>query len=252
MRGLVKISSLNQKAITSIASAEAQERLSRTTNPAGEAIDALNILTKALARIYDPDSVIRALVSVDYEAFGSIDADAFDTWLQSQRLVGRTSLKALSKCSPGAAPQGAPESIPYSGLIPPGVVTLSVSNGDPILTHSSRHLVVTGHGAAIANAPLTDAAIDKYCNRKRTFSVDAASGPSRSLIATIKCFKWLIYQQSWTVLYCDPKDCAPEDSEKGVTSMIAADPDLVADTSGGVEKSRPIGPYLIHVQSLKE
>jgi hypothetical protein len=256
LKNLILKLSPEEKSITAVSAAEARSRLTRIIRSPGAAMDADNLLNRALIHIYKFNTVMHALVSVDAETFTSLDVGAFRAWLESQRSSGHMSLRPLSMCGPEVnrtSPEVAgAEMPPDSDVTPPGVVTLTISKGEPALTRSLRHVVIVGHGHAVANTPLKTPATDKYCNRERTYAADGGAASGSPAAVTTRCLRAVIYQQSWTVFYCDPKDCASEATEKTVATSIAADSDVAGHGAHGGDASQPWGPYVVNVERASE
>ena len=256
LRNIVLKSSPEEKSIIAVSAAEASSRLTRIVNSPGEAMDADNLLNRALIHIYKFNTAMHALVSVDAATFTSLHVGAFRAWLESQQSSGRMSLRPLSMCGPEVnrtSPEVAgAEMLPDSDVAPPGAVTLTISKGEPALTRSLRHVVIVGHGYAVANTPLKTGATDKYCNRERAYATDGSSASGSSVTATTRCLRVVIYHQSWTVFYCDPKDCTSEATEKTVATAIAVDSDVAAHAAHGSEPSQPRGPYVVNIERPSE
>lgn len=250
---LVK-SRFDRQSITMAASAEARRKLQRISNPAGAGaiINANNILDIALAYIYESHTVMHALVSLGPEVYEALDVNDFVGWVQAQRSAVRLGLSPLAMCAPdteqrSSQVRAATGRLPYSGIIPPAPLTLSVNADTPDMMRLLRHAVIVGNGPAIANSRFSTPATDKYCNQTRAFTIGRDSGSDVAIPVHIRCLRAVVHNNDgWTVFFCDPVDCTESAAEEAMAA-IASDNDVL-DHAKDDEKKHPRGPYLIKVE----
>lgn len=88
------------------------------------------VLTRALAEIYAPGTVMHTLISVGQTDFESIDPNALVDWIGRQRLAKGFGLIEIPACPSDMGPQtsfsAGTDALPYSATIPAGPLILSI------------------------------------------------------------------------------------------------------------------------------
>ena len=212
--------------------------------------DPMNVLYTALTHIYRPDTVMHSLYAIRPQSFRSLDANAFRAWLEDQWEAGRRiGVRPPALCSLDKGPQGMrprAAKLPYSSIIPPGIVSIpanDVVGSSPRL----RHGVVVGHHG-IANGwtfPLVTVTTRKYCERDLTLPGDGE--PSFPTTVRISCLWSVSYDNdSWTLFFCE--DCPSPQAVDAAMTTIANDPDVIALALSHAVNGQPRGPYLITIE----
>jgi len=247
----------DEASVRKIASSKADGMLRAIASPGGLPTDvAHDILRNALRYIYDVDTVMHALVSVDHETFQSFDAFGFLVWLRNQQSAGTLRFISIPTLDRGCGGnrrhgdlRGAHASkLPYSAIMPPGAVKILMRRKGPALNRALRHVVVVGNDRGHANAPLLSPAADKFCNRERTFAIAEDSGTAVVATVWIRCLAETFYAaDSWVVFFCEPNDGISENAAEKIMKTIANDPDVLALAGSGTGNKQPRGPYVVNV-----
>jgi len=261
LQSLLRVFQPTRKAISDVASKEAETKRQLISNPPGPVWEMGRLLRLALAGIYDHDSVMHALVSadVDHRVFQSLDVDAFLVWLEKQKSISGDRLVRINICNPDASrrdplAERIQQKVPVSGTVPPGAVHLSTSRDKSAQARQTpplRHFVVVGNNKKLSYVPLRTAATDRLCNLPYTIPREAGSAPDQAESVMIRCYRDRFYGiDDWIAIFCDPNDCRSDRVAQVVMETIASDPDVLelARTSG--EPLR--GPYLIDVDVTYE
>jgi hypothetical protein len=220
--------------------------------PDGEILDQSNILQAALPHIYERNSLLHALASMDALTYQSLDAQSFYSWLREQRSSNRIEFLPISHCLPAA--DGSRSTTVgefgrlrrHSGIMSPGAIHISRAMGGAVRFGPLRYLVIVGNADGPRSPLSTSEVTEKYCNRAHSFSV--GDGSPSVVSVRIRCQSTSVYDlDSWTVLYCDPKDCVSDLIERVVLATIASDPDVLVHTRRSSDDATPRGPYLVTV-----
>ncbi len=231
--------------------AEGKRISQRFSNPAGYTTVADNILKTALVRIYAPETLMHALVSVEPSAFFALDVTDFQNWLRLQQSANQFTVSPIVICGPNDDPKGpsvshSSERLPYSSLAAPEFIKLSTKDTGPISLPTLHHVVIVGDKNDIANVPHSLLAIDEYCNREHVFA-------NQTQATRIRCFEEMAHNiDAWTVLFCDPDDCSSEAAAKAVMKAVAQDQRVITSAEQGTMNDQPRGPYLIDVETANE
>jgi hypothetical protein len=249
--GILQTFQPTRKSIVEAASIEADGRLRRMSSPAAAMIDADNILTNALGHIYEADTIMHALVSVNDQTFRSADPNEFLAWLGAQRSRQKTELQPLKICQAEPNVQELLTDsnggrLPYSRIRPPGHIKLSTKPGGPAVARVLRRVLIVGGGHVIPNSTFSTPATDKYCNREHEFVTDGAWPPDIGPKALIRCLKTVMQNSDmWIVFFCDPDDCRADRAAETIVEALAVDPDVIALAVGSAEQGQPRGPYQV-------
>jgi hypothetical protein len=239
-----------ETSVSESASSKAQWRSLIASSPSAIS----EVLPIVLTYIYDVDTVMHALISIDQKTFQSIEPSRFLEWLQTQRsAVGSIGLVPIrTDCEPkanGLVPGGdtPAKRVPYSAAIAAGAVQITLRMDPPRSDGPLRHMVVASNDRAVPNAPIVSPATEKYCNRERDFAIDPSSATTTTV--RIRCWTQDFYEtDAWTVFYCEPRDCVSERTAKAVTMAIAGDPDVLAFAKRDSEPRQSMGPYLVNIE----
>jgi hypothetical protein len=214
--------------------------------------DQLNVLVTALTHIYRPNTVMHSLYAIGAQSLRSLDANAFRAWLEDQWEAGRRiGVRPVKLCSLEEGPQGMrprAAKLPYSSLIPPGVVRIPANDivgSSPTL----RHGVVVGHHGLLSGwlFPLVAVTTGKYCGRDLTLPGDGEPGQGFPVTVRISCRNPVAYDNdSWTLFYCE--DCPSRQGVEAAMSAIASDPDVIALALSHAVNGQPRGPYLVTIE----
>jgi hypothetical protein len=237
-----------ETSVNEAASSEAQWKSLIASGPTALS----EVLPIILTYIYDADTIMHALISIDQKTFQSIEPNRFLEWLQKQQsTAGSIGLVPIrTDCEPEklTSDRDAPaKKVPYSATIAAGAVRVSVPMDRPRSDGPLWHMVVASYDHAVPNAPIISSAMEKYCNRERDFAIDFSSTST----TRVRIRRWTqdFYEtEAWTVFYCEPKDCASESAAKAVTMAIASDPDVLAFAQRSSETGQSKGPYLVSVE----
>lgn len=215
--------------------------------------DADRILEAALPLIYEQGSLLHALTSVGWNAFGAVDPEDFRGWIQNQRSPERTLLESISRCLPPRddlnSSSAAPRERSESGILPAGEINLSRSPDGPLAAGPLRYAVVVGSPDQPPSLLVASEVEAKYCRREHSFSVGDGSSPGTTVTVRPRCDTMSVYDlDSWTMIYCDPADCVSERIEKSVMAAIASDPEVLDFARRSSGAAVPRGPYLITVK----
>jgi hypothetical protein len=218
-----------------------------------EIADAAKIMEATLPLIYEKGSLLHTLTSVEWTPFGAVDPADFRAWIESQRSPERPLLESIPRCLPArgdlASYPGAPRERSDSGILPAGEIDLSRSSGGPLLAGPLRYVVVVGDPDQPPGTALASEVDTKYCNREHTFSIGGGFSPRVSVTIRPRCQTTSVYDlDSWTMIYCDPADCAPEGVEKAVMTAIASDPEVLDFARRSSDTASPRGPYLVTIK----
>jgi hypothetical protein len=249
LREFLSRSQPSAEAIQKTTAEEARRKLLSASNSSGAMTDAQNILMRALAYIYDANTVMHALVSTDPIRFQSIESDAFLAWLQRQREKGYNLLNALQMCASNDGSQQ-PENItpvlPHSSIVSPRTIKLPIRRSGEAWTRFLRHVVIVGHGQAASNSQVKTAATEKYCNQERAFATELGTDTK----LRVRCLHAVVHHEAWTVFFCDPTSCASERAMETVATTIVSDPDALAVATANARRGEARGPYLVMVDSV--
>jgi hypothetical protein len=219
----------------------------------GRTWDPLGVLITALTHVYRPGTVMHSLYAIGPQALRAMDVTAFRTWLEDQWAAGRRiGVRPVKLCSEGRPQAMRPPSamLPYSSLIPPGIVRIpatDVIGPSPVL----RHGVVVGHHGILNGwlFPLVTVTTLKYCERDLTLPGDGE--PSFPTAVRISCRRLTAYDNdSWTLFYC--QDCPSPRAVEAAMTAIANDPDIVALALSHAVNGQPRGPYLVTIEPEAE
>ena len=237
-------------AIAAVKSVQTNRSVPGTGNVATAA--ALYIFRIALSEIYDADTVMHALLSVDVELFRAIYAYDFLQWLHRQRSGGTDNMVLLrTDCASqmGRDVSDSQTRYPSSSIVPAGVLEVSMphawaGNGD-----IPSRAVIVGRPDGRPNRPIITPATDRFCNRRHDFDVNENSGPIRLTGVLISCLSLNFYGiDSWTLFFCEPDGRISKTAEEQIMTMIARDPDVLALSRASERTKQTGGPYLVHVR----
>lgn len=240
----------SQESVEKIALSIAGAKRFSASHPAGYMTEANNALNAALKYIYEKDSVMHALVSVDSSEFESTSSASFITWLETQRSSDRMLLAPLVMCKSDEEISNADRSnayLPYSNIVVPQAISLAL----PTSKSSSprlHYLVIVGGDFRPENAVFRSAGTEKYCRHENTYSL----GPTgSSLVAQTRCLTEIFHNtDTWVALFCDPKDCSSAELAEKVATAIASDPEVVGLGTTTAKHAQPRGPYLVKLVSV--
>jgi hypothetical protein len=218
-----------------------------------EADDAVTISEAALPLIYEKDSVLHALASVEWASFAAVDAADFRAWIQSQRLPEHPQIESISRCLP---PRGeldtytaAPGELPESRISPAGQISLSRSPGGSIPAGPLRYTVIVGDLVDPPDALIASEVTTKYCNREHTFPTTGDSSSYPAVTVRLRCSHFSVqYFELCSIIYCDPADCVSECVEKVVAAAVARDPEVLDFARRSSNTTTPRGPYLVAIK----
>ncbi len=113
-------------------------------------LDQWNILQAVLRFVYDRNTLLHALMSVDATAYRSVNAVSFQSWLQRQKSSARVKVMPISFCLPATsdhslASMGIDKLRDYSGIISPGPIQIPRKSGELIPPGPVRHMVIVGN-----------------------------------------------------------------------------------------------------------
>jgi len=253
LREAVSQSRPSEKAIKAIADLKAKTMVQKKSDPGGFANTADAILVNSLAQIYDVDTVMHALVSVDERAFQSIDPHGFIEWLDNWRTSGLDeAVQIRTNCKPeidgrSLSVTKLSSRLPYSAAIPSGLVKISMTADSIRQSRVLRHAMIADSDIR-PNLPLSNPAAEKYCNREHVFPVDG-----KLQTTVIRCLSETFYYiDSWTIFYVEPREEISEDAVEKIMTAIANDPDVLELAQGNRKEEKPRGPYLVEVQVTGE
>jgi hypothetical protein len=235
----------SQESVEKIASSIDGAKRFSASHPGGPMTEASNALNAALKYIYEKDSVMHALVSVDSSEFESTSSVSFIKWLGTQRSSDGMVLTPLVMCKSDeeiSNANRADRTLPYSNIIAPQAISLPFRE-DEASPSRLHYVVLVGGDFQPENAVLRSAATKKYCRQKNTYP----SGPAdSSFVAQTRCLNEIIHNaDTWVALFCDPKDCSSAELAKSVATTIANDPDIAALGRAFAQHAQPRGPYLV-------
>ena len=218
-----------------------------------EIADADRILEAALPLIYEKGSLLHALTSVEWSVFGAVDPIDFRNWIQSQRSPERTLLESISRCLPPrddlSSPAVAPRERSESGILPAGQINLARGPDGPLAAGPLRYAAIVGNPNEPPSVLVASEVEAKYCSLEHTFSIGDESSPHTSVTVRPRCQTLSVYDlDSWSIIYCDPADCASERIEKFVMAAIASDPKVLDFARRSSNTTIPRGPYLIAIK----
>jgi hypothetical protein len=214
-------------------------------------LDSSNILGVALPLIYAKNSPLHALASVDWNAYRTIDATDFRTWLQSQSSREHPPFEPISHClppsqDPGSA-SGVPEPRRNSDILSPGEINLSRSTSG-IPPGPLRYAVVIGTAAGPTSPMAVTEISAKYCNREHSFLIGDEASPHATATVRLRCLDTTVNDlDSWGLIYCDPADCTSARTDRIVMEAIVSDPDVLSYVRKISGAGSPRGPYLVTV-----
>jgi hypothetical protein len=230
--------------VSKAAADEGRERFENYSNSGGPLTDANHILMGALAQIYQPNTPMRALVSLSPNSVASADANTFLAWLRAQRSAGAVDVKPLKMCASDVSslPSSARvEALAASSVVSSGSITMPANEVG--LSRSLRRVVIVGHGQVTVNKPSNSVVVNKYCDQRREFTIGESGQETASV--RVRCLQAAVYHDGWTVLFCDPQDCSSERIENAVAASIAND----AGSLRAVTETRLRGPYLVTIKA---
>lgn len=214
--------------------------------PSGEIVaDAGRVLHKALGQIYQPDSIMHALVSTSAFDFESVNPDIFLQWLSQQRVAGRPATEhVFCPQNPGAEGQDTSfETNDYvaSPTQSAGRLNVGFSRAEMGAMSATLH-----HTVVVNLSPRTgELATKKYCNQTHSFISAVPGDPP--FLARILCRREVQFGEFWVIYFCDPQDCT-SDRARIAADSIAHDPEI-----SGMARKDPDGvargPYLIDLTS---
>jgi hypothetical protein len=112
-----------------------------------------------------------------------------------------------------------------------------------------RYAVVVGDPDQPPGFAVKSEVETKYCNREHTFTIDDDSTQPVSVTVRPSCQTTSLFDlDSWTIIYCDPADCASEGLEKAVMAAIASDPEVLNFARKSSDTTTPRGPYLVAIK----
>jgi hypothetical protein len=217
--------------------------------PTSVAIEATADVFDALTHIYDANTVMSALVSVRLPELTSVDFNSFLSWLDRQNAERREALIPLQTCvaHAGSRTRGVlirrrPEL--QSGVVPPGVIKLTLDRSNILTRRPLRRLVIVG-----VSKELAEEKPFKPCEHK-TITIPSTRSLSRdgTIAVPIQCVQMTpVYTDWWVAFYCDPNDCQSEIEEKTALEEIARSRELLTILSARSSGTPARGPYLIEV-----
>jgi hypothetical protein len=215
--------------------------------------DAANILQAAVPLIYQNFSLLHTLTSVEWSAFATVDAADLRAWIQSQRSPERPLLESIPRCLPPRddlnAHSVSSRERSESGISAAGEINLARSPAGPLAAGPLRYAVVVGNPDEPPSSAVGSEVQTKYCNREHSFSIGDDSSPHTSVTVRPRCQTLDVYGlDSWTMIYCNPVDCASEGVEKAVMAAIASDPEVMDFARRSSTTAIPRGPYLITIK----
>jgi hypothetical protein len=223
------------------AAREAQRRLRTLSNPGNGVADATNIRDQGLIKLYEPQTVMHSLVSVDWRSFESADFDAFRAWATAQQSNNHLGLSPLQFCGPDVDPQSMPPRLGRSALVPAGPVTIQRNNAGPAIARQLRHIVMVSEGPTIGFSRAEQSIAEKmFCNARQSSSDTNQPSNEEGIFVTIRCQRSVIYHEGWITFYCDPRDCINHELEEAVMRKIATAPAMMALAEKGAG-----GPYVV-------
>jgi hypothetical protein len=215
-------------------------------NPAGDMIEAENIIKIALANIYDVQTVMHGLMTVDLNAFETSTVESMNQWLLSNALSNSLVLRRLVFCEGDAKRAAVSKSgIPYSNIIAPQSFNISLPRLGSGTGRLLQHVVIVGADDRPEYAELNSAMSQKYCGRERSISLD----PGRDVVRVrVRCLTQIEQNNdTWVVMFCDPRDCSSPDLAEKVAAAVAADPDTIGLARSAARHDQQRGPYLVSV-----
>jgi hypothetical protein len=217
------------------------------------ALDSENILRAALPLIYERASTLHALSSLVWATFATVDAADLRIWIQGQRLPERALLVSIPHCLPPRGDLASSAVVPRerseSGILPAGEISLARSPDGPLPAGSLRYAVIVGDPDEPPSLAAASEVKAKYCDRQHSFSISDGSLPRGSLMIRPRCDSRAVYDlDSWTVIYCDPADCASQAVEKAIMAAIASDPEVLDYARRSSNTTIPRGPYLVTIK----
>lgn len=251
---------LDETLIRSSADDEARLRSQVISSPAGEMSYASNILTSALSRIHDADTVLSALYSISPDQFHLLEVEAFGGWLKRKREVGDAIVSVETICAPVPGPPGpnaepATNAFPYSSIARPGAIKISRKEWNHAFRRQMKHLVVVGH-YGIRNAPDTAPLASvkaRFCNARYPFPPDNGSQGNNPATVRIRCLTSVAYDNdAWTILFCDPGHCTSERAALAIATALMGEADIAALANDGARFQQPRGPYMISIETPDE
>jgi len=244
LRSILLNSKPNQDEIRASASQEVRLRESRS--------DASTILAAALRYIFEDDTVLNAINSIDVDAFRSVDAKQFSLWLDAQRLSVQFGLAKIPLCAGDLDPNSplvdvSINKLPSSRTTSPR--TINLSSRAARFPDDLRHVVIVGHdGILNAPDPSEMMATRKYCGGKKyDFGQNEGSFANPIVMTTrIRCLRSVQYDnQVWSVFYCDPKVCTSENASRLAAEELMEDPEINSLARSSKDFLR--GPYLVNI-----
>lgn len=215
--------------------------------------DASIIQDAALQLIYEKNSLLHALISVDVAAFEAVDAASLRTWIQSQRQPRRPLLESIPHCLPPRRDLAAPDHVPpkrhVSTILPAGEINLSRALGGSLPAGPLRHGVIVGHTDQPPRSAVGSEIGTTYCMREHVFPIVDDFSPHATITVRLRCSETGISDlDSWVIIYCDPSDCTSERIEKAVMTAVANDPEILKFARRGSDTESPRGPYLVTIR----
>jgi hypothetical protein len=211
--------------------------------------DVHTVLKQALVQIYEPGTVMHALVSIGPRAFQELSGKDFAVWLQSQRSANVFGMQPLRICDPAIDPASpadtGAERLPYSKTIPSRSIDIQIAADGTSLPASLQHVVIVGEGPAVLFSKSPRPAIEKYCNRQLSLTLEA----TQSSTVQVRCLRSIQFNDAWTVFYCEPASCTSNREAAAVARQIAEDPLITSLARDTAWKGQIRGPYRVNTRS---
>jgi hypothetical protein len=216
-------------------------------------LDAANIVHAALPQIYEKNSILHALTSVDWTALGTVDAVDLRAWINSQRSPQRLLLESIPHCLQRrgdlASSHVAPRERSETAILPAGKIDVSRIPGGSLPAGPLRYAVIVGDPDQPPSLAVLSEIETRYCSRVHSFSIGDGASPHVSVTVQPRCQGTGVSDlDSWTMIYCDPADCTSASVEKAVMAAIASDPEILDFARRSSDTATPRGPYLVTVK----
>ena len=208
-------------------------------------LDATNILNATLKQIYAPNSILHALVSIPWRELRSITPAKHQNWVQDQVAGQRLHSDLIPPCLPspqqrGWVPDPAAISLAeLSEVLPRGEIKLRREDG-PIPAGPLRYAIIVSD---LSRLEITGGAFDLRCDQNNSFSFADSSGARQTV--RLRCISTTVFDlDSWTIVFCDPDDCASQQKENATITAFANELGVSKALSGSL---RARGPYMVTI-----
>lgn len=188
-------------------------------------LDAANIVDAVQRRIYEPNTPLHAVVSVPWKAYGVASIAEYRAWAQSQNSNEPLRSEQISICpQPNDRKQisGSVSELMDSQILPAGEIKIS-RGSEAIPAGPLRYsLLVRDLDASAGRFPSGQLA-KRYCDQEYSFPLDGVSSNQRAIVR-LRCLTTTVYDiEPWTLIFCDPEDCAAAPKEKAAITMLATE-----------------------------